>query len=515
MKAELLLRGGRIYPLGRFGLRPVSRLAIRRGRVVAAGGAEVDALCGPATRVLDLEGGAALPGFDDAHAHVVYNGLSSFWADLAGVRSVGALLERVRRQAARLPAGEWCLGRGYASFEIAEGRPPTRWELDSVTGGRPCFVDERGGHSRVANSAALEAAGLGSGSADPPGGALGRDPEGRLDGRLLETAMRLVADVQPPPALARREQGILRSQRLLLSRGITSVGAAVNRGFAQDLFAYQRLAESGRLRLRVNAFISWELLDAAAELGLRHSWGSDRLRVGPIKVFVDGGAGPGHAALRSGGGTWRTPREELTRIVARAQAAGLQVAAHAIGDAAIEAMCDAVAAAGPEARRRRHRVEHCTVCPADLRRRLADLGMAAVMQPQFLRLGRDRAGALFGAAVAAEVAAHRALLAAGVPLAFSSDLPVVPDPNPWPALRLAVEDELHPLTPLAALRAYTSGGAWAAHAESDRGTLEPGRAADVQIYAGDPLRDGPAGWTERLRPRLVLAGGRPATRRLS
>jgi predicted amidohydrolase YtcJ len=510
--AELLVRGGRIYPLGRFGLRPVTHLAIAAGRVVAAGGREVMDVRGKPTRTLDLDGGAALPGFDDAHAHLVYNGLSSFWANVEGVRDVPQLLERLRRHVARLPEGEWALARGYSTLEMREGRPPTRAELDSVTGSRPCFVDERGGHSRVANSAALAAAGIGPGTPDPPGGAIGRAEDGKPDGRLLEVAMRLVADVQPPPSLQRRKEGLLRSQRLLLSRGVTSAGAAVNRGFADDLRAYQQLLDEGRLRLRVNAFVSWELLDAAAELGLGTAFGGDRLRAGPIKVFVDGGAGAGHAALRGAGGTWRTPPEELRRIVATADAAGLQVAAHAIGDAAIEAMCEAVAAAGPSARARRHRVEHCSVCPLDLRARLAELGMAAVMQPLFLRLGRTRAAEIFGAERAGAVAAHGALLRAGVPIAFSSDLPVVPDPNPWPGLALSVLDDLHPLTPLQSLTAYTAAGAWVAHQERFRGTLEPGRAADLQVYRGDPIAAGPRAWTGRLRPSTVLVGGAVAYR---
>lgn len=510
--ADRLLSGGAIYPLGRFGLRPVTYLAIVAGKVAAAGGPEVMDLRGPGTKLHDLGGGTVLPGFDDAHAHVVYNGLSSFWANLERVRDVAELLGRLRRHAARLPAREWALGRGYSTLEMRDGRPPTRAELDSVTGDRPCFVDERGGHSRVANSAALAAAGITPETADPPGGAIGRAADGSPDGRLLETAMRLVADVQPAPTRARRQEGILRSQRLLLSRGVTSAGAAVNRGFSDDLFSYQQLLEAGRLRLRVNAFLSWELLEAAAELGLGSGFGGERLRAGPIKVFVDGGAGAGHAALRGAGGTWRTPPDELARIVARADAAGLQVAAHAIGDAAVEAMCDAVEAAGPAARARRHRVEHCTVCPPDLRARLRELRMAAVMQPLFLRLGRERARQIFGPERAESVAAHRALLRAGVPIAFSSDLPVGPDPNPWPGISHAVRDDLHPLTPLQALRAYTAGGAWVAFQEGFRGSLEPGRAADLQVYAADPIAAGPPSWDERLRPSLVLVGGAVAFR---
>jgi predicted amidohydrolase YtcJ len=510
--ADLLVTGGSIYPLGRFGLRAVSHLAIADGRIIAAGGRDVGGLRGRRTEVLDLEGGCALPGFDDAHAHIVYNGLSSFWANLEGVRDLAELLARLRRHADRLPAAEWALGRGYSTLDLREGRPPTRAELDSVTGSRPCFIDERGGHSRVANSAALAAADISAGTRDPAGGEIGRGEDGQPDGRLLEVAMRLVADVQPPPSRARREEGILRSQRLLLSRGITSAGAAVNRGFADDLLSYQRLLDAGQLRLRVNAFISWELLEDAAELGLSTGFGGDRLRGGPVKVFVDGGAGAGHAALRGAGGTWRTPPEELAAIVARADSAGLQVAAHAIGDAAIEAMCDAVEAAGPAARSRRHRVEHCSVCPPDLRARLRELRMAAVMQPQFLRLGRERAVEIFGAERADSVAAHRELLLAGVPVAFSSDLPVVPDPNPWPGLALSVLDRLHPVTPLQALNAYTAAGAWVAFQEGFRGSLEPGRAADLQVYRGDPIAAGPRTWNERLRPSSVLVGGAVAFR---
>ena len=235
---------------------------------------------------------------------------------------------------------------GYRADELVERRQPHRRELDRGTGRRPAFIDERGGHARVANTAALEAAGITSETKNPHGGRIDRDPDGSPNGLLLESAMRLVADVQPPPSLEHRKAGILLAQKLLLSRGITSVGAAVNRGFADDLRAYQQLASAGRLRVRVNEFLSWELLEAAAALGVRAGFGGALLRAGPIKVFVDGGAE--RVATRSGGGTWRTTPAELRELVIRATAAGLQVAAHAIGDAAIEAMCDAVEAAPAE-----------------------------------------------------------------------------------------------------------------------------------------------------------------------
>ncbi|HEX3508047.1 MAG TPA: amidohydrolase [Candidatus Dormibacteraeota bacterium] len=502
MNADLILARGNIRTLGRAGLQGFSHIAITRGKVAAVGGAEVMRLKGPKTRVVDLRGGAVLPGFNDAHAHVVYYGLTRFGADLGGVRSVDEIVKRLRDHGRTLKKGEWQLGLGYRVDELAELRPPHRSELDQATGERPCYIDERGGHARVANTAALEAAGLMGPGLDPPGGRIGRDRNGLPNGLLLEAAMRLVADVQPPPPMERREEGIMMAQRLLLSRGVTSVGAAVNRGFADDLRAYQRLAEDGRLKMRVNEFLSWELLEATSGLGLRMGFGGPMLRAGPIKVFVDGGAE--RVAMRSGGGVWRTTPEELRALVDKASRAGLQVAAHAIGDGAIEAMCDAVEASG--ATGLRHRVEHCTICPADLQARLATLGMVAVMQPMAARFGRVASALLFPARDRKDLAAHGPLLKAGVPIAFSSDLPVSADPNPWPGIRAAVDDQVNGIGMLAALRAYTVGGAFATFEEKSKGTLDPGMVADLQVYDRDPLAE-PAANADQLRPIAVFVGG--------
>ncbi len=516
MTADLILARGRIRTLGRSGLKAHSHIAIAGGHVLACAGPEVMSLRGPRTRVVDLAGGAVLPGFNDAHAHVVYYGLTRFGAELGGARSVAEVAGRVKRHAATLKVGEWLQGMGYRADELAERRHPDRRELDHVTGRRPAFIDERGGHARVANSAALAAAGISAETPNPPGGRIGREPDGTPTGLLLETAMRMVADVQPPPSIERRTQGILKAQRLLLSRGITSVGAAVNRGFADDLRAYERLAAAGRLRMRVNEFLSWELLGATTGLGVRAGFGGALLRAGPIKVFVDGGAE--RVAMRStapreetrrkpdGGGTWRTTPVELRELVDRATGAGLQVAAHAIGDAAIEAMCDAVESAGGHGLR--HRVEHCTICPPDLQARLAALGMVAVMQPMAARFGRVASSLFFPARDRTHLAPHSRLMRAGVRVAFSSDLPVSPDPNPWPGIRVAVDDQVNGISLLAALRAYTSGGAYGSFEETEKGTLDVGMLADLQVYGEDPLGDVPPK-PEGLRPNAVLLGGVP------
>jgi len=502
VNADLILARGNIRPLGRAGLQVFSHLAISKGKVAAVGGTELMGLKGPRTRVIDLGGGAVLPGFNDAHAHIVYYGLTRFGADLGGARSVDDIGRRLREHGRGLKRGEWQQGMGYRVDELAELRPPHRTELDQATGDRPCYIDERGGHSRVANTAALEAAGQMGPGPDPPGGRIGRDRNGLPNGLLLEAAMRLVADVQPTPSIERRQEGIMLAQRLLVSRGVTSVGAAVNRGFADDMRAYQRLAEAGLLKLRVNEFLSWELLEAASGLGVLKGFGGPMLRAGPVKVFVDGGAE--RVVMRAGGGVWRTTPAELGTLVDRASRAGLQVAAHAIGDGAIEAMCDAVEAAG--AKGLRHRVEHCTICPADLQVRLAKLGMVAVMQPMAARYGRVASALLFPARDRKDLAPHGPLIKAGVAIAFSSDLPVSVDPNPWPGIRAAVDDQVNGIGMLAALRAYTVGGAYASFEEGSKGTLEPGMVADLQVYDRDPLNEPAAMW-DHLRPRAVLVGG--------
>ena len=503
MRAELILARGKIRTLGRTGLTPQSHLAIAGGKVVAVGGREVMGLRGPRTRVVDLGGGAVFPGFNDAHAHVVYYGLTRFAADLTGARGIDDIIERLQRHAEHLKPGEWLQGMGYRTDELTERRQPHRTELDRASGDHPAFIDERGGHARVANSAALAAAGVGPETPNPHGGRIGRDLNGSANGLLLESAMRIVADVQPPAPLDRRMAGVLKAQDLLVSRGITSVGAAVNRGFADDLRAYERLACDGRLHVRVNEFLSWELLEAASELGVRAGFGGSMLRAGPIKVFVDGGAE--RVAMRSGGGVWRTTPDELKELVGRASAAGLQVAAHAIGDAAIEAMCDAVEAAGTT--QLRHRVEHCTICPPDLQARLARLRMVAAMQPMAARFGRVASTIFFPVRDRKDLAPHRALLRAGVHVAFSSDLPVATDPNPWAGIQVAVDDQVNGIGMLAALRAYTSAGAYASFEEDVKGTLEPGMLADLQIYERDPLQEGAQVDWENLRPRAVVLGG--------
>src|SRR5256885_6049757 len=189
MKADLILARGRIRSLGRAGLKPHSHLAIGGGIVLACGGREVMSLRGPKTRVVDLKGSAVLPGFNDAHAHVVYYGLTRFAADLTGARGIDEILDRLREHSKRLKAGDWQHGMGYRTDELTERRQPHRTELDRVTGERPGFIDERGGHAPVANSAGLAAAGIKADTPNSPGGRISRDLNHAPDGLQRESPM--------------------------------------------------------------------------------------------------------------------------------------------------------------------------------------------------------------------------------------------------------------------------------------------------------------------------------------
>jgi predicted amidohydrolase YtcJ len=200
--------------------------------------------------------------------------------------------------------------------------------------------------------------------------------------------------------------------------------------------------------------------------------------------------------------------------VARAQSSGLQIATHCVGDAAVEAMVAAVELAqGGDGVVLRHRIEHCAVCPRDLRRRMAAAGMAAVMQPLFAPFAQAGLARPAGPADRADVCPQRELLRAGVVVAFSSDLPFTTDPNPWTGLAAAVTDTSAPLTRLQALQAYTGAGAWTSFEEGVKGTLEVGRLADFQVYERDPLASRPTIWKDH-RPDLVAVAGSPVyTRR--
>ncbi len=520
MPADLILLGGRIRP--RASSHMATHLAVRAGVVLAVGGEEVLASRGRDTTVVDLQGATLLPGFHDAHAHVVYEGLMRAGLDLRprAVASVAEVVHRVRERAQHTPVGGWITGFGLAEPALAERRLPDRRDLELAAPNHPVVLDRMDGHIRIANGAALRRAGIDRSTPDPPGGRIDRAGDGEPTGILRDTAMRLVAEQMPSPSLEERTQGVRRALEACWRRGVTSVTAAVGRGFADDLRAYHALARAGDLPVRITMMLAGSHFEAALSSGLRSGFGDRWLRWGPLKLFIDGNF-PARTAMLSAAperGLWRTPPAELRRLVGRAHAHGWPVAMHAIGDRAVAAALDAVAAAIREhgARPLRHRVEHGALCPPALQAQAGRLGVAFCVQPATLYAATPDAVPDVPAAQLAHLLPYRSLARAGVVLAFSSDTPFTADADPLRAIACAVTrtnragESLTPSEALsleAAWGAYTRGGAWAAGEERWKGTLEPGQVADFVAYEQDPWEVEKAHLAE-LHPTLVGVGGR-------
>ena len=512
---------------------PASCVAVTQGRIAAVGRAEdVLPLAGPGTRVVSLDGATLLPGFHDAHCHVLGFGLSLAMVSLADARTIPDLVQslQVRADAGNAGRETWIRGRGYSQNVLAERRHPTRHDLDAVAGGTPyVLITHASGHAVCVNSRVLQLAGITRETSDPPGGTIVRDEAGEPTGVLLETAVDLAYGVAPEPSRAEMVAALGNAGRALNAMGITSAVDAT-RGVsawdsAADIPVYQEAAASGALSVRCSLMMTLAYLaglDAVPALGELMTE-TDWVRVGPAKIFTDGALTTRTAFLRSpfigsnnfGTAVWKA--EELNHMVARVHAAGWQIAAHAIGDAAIDLCLDAYGKALARHPRAdaRHRIEHAMLLWSDQAARMARLGVLPVYQPEFiLRLG-DAYVAGLGASRAARLMPYAETQAAGLPLVFSSDLPVIPghplDGVLAAALRRSPSGRTlgahHRVSITDALRAYTAGAAYSVFLEDDRGRIAPGRRADFVILNGDPLALPPDDWAQGLSVRATVVGG--------
>jgi hypothetical protein len=504
--------------------RPVvDALAVAGGRILGAGRGSELREAYPRFAVVDLGGRTVVPGFTDSHIHLPAYGMGQRRVDLRRARSMREAVQQVREAMARTPSGSWVRGHGWDKNLWPEDRFPTRRDLDPVSPATPVALSSKDGHLLWVNTAALRLAGIDRRTADPPGGAIDRDPHGEPTGILKESAKDLLWGVVPPLAAGEIEDGIRAAQDVMHRTGITAVhnfvGTASFDGGA-TFAAFRRLAERGELRLRVWATIPEGDLEHAAALGLRTGFGDEWLRVGPVKIFADGTLGSQTAAMlepfegQPGNlGIAIHSRDELIELVGRAVAAGFWCAIHAIGDRANRWVLDAYEAHHEVSRAQgaRHRIEHVQVLHRDDLPRLASLGVIASMQPIHCTSDRDIADRYWGGR-SRFAYAWQSLRRAGTRLVFGSDAPVE-TPDVFQGLHAAVTrtraeepgraawypDEALPVDE--ALRAYTEMPAYAAGAESAMGRLAEGYLADFVVLAGDPLTAGP----ERLLHTEVVA----------
>jgi len=533
-EADLVFAGGKIrtpaHPSGF-----AQALAVRDGVISAVGTEdEIRELTGRRTRVIDLRGRLALPAFGDAHVHPVSGGLESLRCNLVGLRSRQECLDAVATYSSALAPGAWVLGGGW-TMSAFPGGLPTAADLDTVTGGRPAFLPNRDHHSAWVNTAALNLAGIGAGTADPADGRIERDEAGRATGTLHDGAMRLVAGLVPPASDAELLAGLVAGQSHLHSLGITSfqdacVGAAGELGMPDSFDVYRMAADYGMLSSHVVGALWWDRdrgLSQIDDLLARREQASDgQFRATTVKLMLDGVCETFTAAMsapyldRDGHSADHQGRlfiepEVLAAATQRLAAEGFQLHFHAIGDLAVSTALDALAAlpAGPRRAARHHLAHLQFITPRDMGRFEA-LDAVANFQPLWA-CAETQMEELTLPFVGPERAAWQyqigSLLARGTRIAFGSDWPVS-SADPLQEIHVAVnrvlserlgrpgkpecEDPFMPeqaITVGAAVDAFTSGVAWVNHSEDVAGALLPGMRADLIVLDQDlftiPARD--------------------------
>ena len=497
--SPLAFTGGRILTMDPGRAEPEA-LVVAGGRVAAVGDREILGRW-PGCEVVDLGGRIVVPGFIDAHNHLCLAALNARWADLSAVTGVDDLARALRQQAAREPDAEWVRGVGWERTGDWSEKL-TRSDLDALGLDRPVIVAHFSVHMCVVCSQGLEVLGIGRHTADPDGGIIERDAGGEPTGLLVERAW---SQAQAESLAAygdpdRWEEHLLARMGVLLSEGVTCVHDAATPPAAEAV--YRRLASAGRLPLSVLTMPHPAALLSGPEAdrleGPPTGEGDEWLRVGPIKLFADGGSHPAIDAHRQGERfSEGIAFPGLATGVAAATARGFRVAVHAMGNVGLAAALDAFeAVAGTGEDDHRFRVEHATLASPGQLRRLAELGGVAVVQPGFLSLVGSRVSSLgFDDATWRPFAD---LVAAGVPLAASSDHPCG-DWEPlatscYGASRWTGHEVLGPEQALDYgewLRAWTAGSAYAGGQEDERGRLIPGARADLVILDGDLDPDRP------------------------
>jgi hypothetical protein len=525
--ADLIVTNARVWTVDPD--RPEAEaLAILGDRLVAVGSrAEVEAWRGPSTEVIDAGGRRVLPGFNDAHVHFVDGSAKLSRVDLKDARSPEEFTRRIADAARALPKGQWVLGGNWDDQGFARPQLPTRQWLDATTPDHPVWVDRYDGHMAVANSLALKLAGVTAATKDPPGGEVVRDARGEPTGLLKDAAMGFVTKVVPPLTTEARLDVVRQGLKHAASLGVTSV-QDMNPGY-EDVAAYADLLERGELTARIYAAPLETQWEDQAKVGLRRAFGSPWLRLGALKGYADGSLGsttayffepyldaPGTRGLLS---DEMQPLEAIRERLVKADAAGLQLCLHAIGDRAIamtlDLFGDVLKANGP--RERRWRIEHSQhVARADFAR-YARLGVIASVQPYHAIDDGRWADARIGPERAKTTYAFRTFLDHGVRLALGTDWFVAPL-NPMETLYAAVTratlDGKRPggwvpeqkITLAEAIAAYTTGSAYAEFQEKQKGSLTPGQLADLVILSQDVFAIPPAAIKDVVVETTIVGG---------
>jgi predicted amidohydrolase YtcJ len=499
-------------------------VAISSGRFLAVGSdADVLNLAGPGIRKMDLGGKTVTPGFIDAHSHPAAAGLEHLRMVDCDLRSISAIQAALRERATKTPPGEWVLGFKYDDTKTEDGRPLSISDLDAAVPAHPVHIEHRGGHTVYANSLAFRKAGIDDKTPDPPGGKIDHDPAtGKLSGRVAESAQQFFEKVIPMNFTRDdHREGVKLISKMLARTGITSAHEA--QGTPDDLRAYQDARESGDLLFRSYCLINFHYLDSMIAAGNRTGLGDEWVRVGAIKLVCDGSISERTARLSipyegrpNDYGILVMTEEELYTHGRKAHLAGWQIGTHANGDVAIDTTLRVYERLQKESPRRdpRFRLEHCTVVNDDLIARIKALGAIPTPFSTYVYYHGEKMR-YYGAERLNHMFALRSFLDAGIRPTQASDYPpgeFIPmmalqsevtrrdtKGNVWgPKQRITVEE---------AIRVGTLNGAYASYEENLKGSIEPGKLADLVVLGRDPLKENPSTLIS-IPVERTMAGGR-------
>ncbi|MFN8627540.1 MAG: amidohydrolase [Candidatus Binatia bacterium] len=492
--ADLVLHNARVLTFDRTQSH-ADLVAVRGDRILAVATADdLPLFARPGVTLLDCEGATLIPGFNDAHCHPLALAINLLSVDCspASVHSIAELEARIRQRAGQTVEGAWIRAVGYDDARLAEGRAPTRWELDRAAPRHPVVLVHATGQSCVLNSAALHLAGIATPAPDAAAGGICRDSRSGEPTGLVSGRQDRVARAIPAPDADEIERGMALANRTYLAQGITSLQDTSWTNGWRHWQLWQRLVVAA-VAPRVAMMVGTESLDRFRDAGLATGSGDSRLRLGALKLALDESTGVRHP-----------PRDEVESLALRAHEAGFQVAFHVSDIRMLEVALAAIAVVRAHCARRAHhacdavgfRLEHCAICPPRLLSRVRASRAMVVTQPAFVRG--------FGARYTEDAAAHQigwfcpigSLRRHDIAVAFGSDSPLVSS-DPLAGIHAAVTrrtdtgrsvDPRQAITALDALEMYTIAGAQASLEADEKGSISPGKLADLALLDRDPTR---------------------------
>jgi len=513
--------------------RPVaSAVAVRDGKIAAVGDVEeCRGVLGEHREEIDLGGGTLLPGFIDTHIHPVMLAYFDMNTTLTEAASIADVQELLREAARKTAPGAWVTGLDFNDQKLREKRIPTRHELDAAVPDIPVIVVRYDGHMLIANTKAIEAAGVTAASPDPAGGFIDREGDGFPAGPFREAAAQVVISAAPFPDLAVFAESARRTFQRLASRGVTSIGAVLqtdDEGPAGSQGAYDLLAMQlvlGSVQQSVfGMLIARDMEKITEAMGTPLQQPDDAgHRIGAMKIFADGSLGSRTAYLQksfsdepANSGFMIFDDDELYRRMKAAHCAGLQVATHAIGDAAVRDIVNLYERLSIEFPRddARHRIEHASVLDERIIDDMARLGIVAAVTPLYIHSEKEWLGERLGDARLKWTYPFRSLLDAGVRVAASSDAPVE-STDVMHAIQCCVTREGfetgQSVSAAEAVRMYTIDAAFAQHEDAVKGSITPGKRADMVLLDADPTMVA-AEKISLIAVRRTISGGRTCFR---